>query len=80
MGELQPVADLRQQFEGIAGRNAMFVQHLRKVLTLHPLHGDEQDTLILTEFIDGDQVGVIEHARRLGLAGKPELRLIPLGD
>ena len=44
-------------------------------LPLDPLHRDEGDVIVLVNFIDGTDVGVIESGRRLGFSQEADFQL-----
>ena len=79
VGEPDAVANLGQNLQGLGTGEGLLLEQLLQIVPLHELHGDVEDALILAEFVDGHQVGVVQHASGTGLAGEPLLGLTTLG-
>jgi hypothetical protein len=70
VGILERVADLRHDRQRLSRSHAPGIQQLPKVDPVHVLHHKEEQPVRLAEFMDGDDVRMIEFGQCFGLAGK----------
>ncbi|OQA33474.1 MAG: hypothetical protein BWY56_02044 [Acidobacteria bacterium ADurb.Bin340] len=67
MGIGQAVADLGQDLQRFRAAQGLLAEQVLQIVALHVFHGDEEDALVLAEFIDRHQVGVVQNPCGPGL-------------
>ncbi len=70
VGELEGVADLGDDGQGLAGGEAAAVDEVAQGDAVHELHEQIKIAAGLAEVVDGDDVRVVEAGQGLGLAGE----------
>ena len=76
MGGPQGIRQGNCDFQNLLNGQSLLGDVLIQGPAFDELHGQESDILILFDGIDGDDVGVVERGKNLGLTPKP---LEPLG-
>jgi hypothetical protein len=77
--EVEAVADIGQHLQQLGVGEGLVAQQLFEVVPLHQLHGDVEDALVLAEFIDGHEVGMVQDSRGPGFPLEAGLGLIASG-
>src|SRR5262249_42875299 len=68
VGELEDFTDLRDDFEGLAGRQSAGAFELAEVKAVHEFHDEVGEAVHLAELVDSDDVRVVELGEGAGFA------------
>jgi len=82
VSKMEPVTDLDGYFHySLQGENVSAVDQVKQVVAFQKFHGDKGNTLVFIEFINNDNIFMMETSRRLGFLEKPlfELRIRGIG-
>src|SRR5947199_3770629 len=70
MGVLEGVADLRHDGERLPGGNASGVEESAQIYAIYKFHEEKEQSVRPPEFVECDDIGMVEPGQRPGLTGK----------
>src|SRR5262245_44924844 len=70
MGVLEGITDLRHDGERFPGGKSSGVEELAQIHAIDKFHEEKDQSVRRPEFVEGDDVGMVEPGQRLGFTGK----------